>query len=845
MRVRNRGLRGLLILLCLGCFGFEWQGRVARLRRDLESTDPARRREVVRLLGSYSAREVGDTLLAALADRDPGVRAEAAEAAGRVRLRPAVPSLLDWLDEPNADVRATAVRALGRIGDARTVPSLVRALGDTNAEVRRAAVDALATIGTPDVIVPLLGRLEDTDVSVRVFTAEALGRIGDARAVVPLVGRARDDTPEMRGAVYRALGALKDERAVPALLQGAHDGTEEARIAAIHALGRLGSERAVDTLVGMYRSPDARMGRAVVAALSAIGGDEAIRIVIEALANTETRALARDALVARAGQVRADERESSVVPLLVEALTTKQEPTHVAAIADVLTRIAQGRRVPEAVTPLLTLVQTAPVATPEQAEALTSCMRALAATGAPPALVPLLERLRASDPNVQGAALEALEIYFERSGPDGRAADPLLAALSRVRPPLRVHVVRLLGTVRATRALPTLRPLVTHRDESLRLAAVEAIGRIGDAQGAAAILVLLEERDPRLRFEAAKALALASSEQTVRGLLSRARNEKPIDRHAVILAIGGALQRLGRASSVSPALERDERDTLSSIARGDDRELAARAIDALGRWGDPGNLPVLIALLDAGDLSRQYQAAFALGAFQERPALEALRRLARIRAEAAAALGEHGDASDMQRLLRIAQNEPWPVSAAASFSLARMARRKVFGAAATSAFCRIARSRDPHVRANVAVVLAHLDAPPCPDGPSPVTWLEERNAAAVRSASARWLFASRQAGHVSADAAQEALERCLQTDLAPEVVAACREPSLPPADQEADVYAYGPDGRELLATKWIALRFADGTVLVTHTDANGHLRLASAPRGPLVLDDPTSVALEP
>ena len=96
----------VLAILALASLGFEWEGRLTRLRRELGSHDPARRREVVQLLASYPAAEVREPLLAALEDPDAGVRVEAASAVGRVQLTEAVPRLLDWLDDPDADVRA-------------------------------------------------------------------------------------------------------------------------------------------------------------------------------------------------------------------------------------------------------------------------------------------------------------------------------------------------------------------------------------------------------------------------------------------------------------------------------------------------------------------------------------------------------------------------------------------------------------------------------------------------------------------------------------------------------------------------------------------------------------------
>ncbi|MCB1004944.1 MAG: hypothetical protein KDB35_12245 [Acidimicrobiales bacterium] len=58
---------------------------------------------------------------------------------------------------------------------------------------------------------------------------------------------------------------------------------------------------------------------------------------------------------------------------------------------------------------------------------------ALGATGADVVLLPLLERMRSEQIVERLAVFEALRRYFQRSGPDGRAADPLLAALGVVR----------------------------------------------------------------------------------------------------------------------------------------------------------------------------------------------------------------------------------------------------------------------------------------------------------------------------------------------------------------------------------------------------------------------------
>jgi HEAT repeat protein len=835
-----------LVALCLLSVGFEWEGRLGRLRRDLSSGDAARRREVVRLLGSYPAAEVGDAILGALDDPDAGVRAEAADAAGRVRLREAVPRLLDWLDDGDADVRTSAARALGRIGDTRTVTPLVRVLGDSNADVRKAAVQALASIGTPDVVVPLLGRLDDVNASVRIEAAEVLGALGDSRAVVPLVGRARDDAPEVRMAVYAALGEIGDSRGLAALLMGLRDPVTDSQLVAIAALGRLGAESAVEPLVAALSDPDPRRGRAVVAALGSIEGEAAARAVADALAHPRTRALAADVLVSRArrlGRESPEEREAFVMTL-ASSLSEARSRGEATAIASVLSRILADAPVASAAGPLLDALASE---VGNEGQLLT----AAAATGAPEVLVPILARLREDDEGAIEASLDALERYFERAPPDGRAADPLLSALGRVPHALRARVVHLLGIVGARRALPELRPLLDHPDRRLRRVAVEAIGAIGDPEGAEAILALLDDRDGRTRFEAARALGAAAGPDTVAALVDELAANEPKDRHAIIEALGAALARLDEAAELDDALAARAREGLAAAARAEDDQLAARAIDALGRWGADEGAPVLASLFTHHHPPRRRAAAHALGGIESDASRAALRRALSgddetMKAAAAVSLGTVGTSEDVPAIVALARGSRWPTQGAAAFALARLARRGVASADALGpALCELSQKRGPYVRANVATAMAALGLGACPEGPAPADWLDNRRAAPVQAAAARWLAAAAAAGNADPDEARHALDACMDRALSDEVSATCASPGLPALDDEADIYAWSADGRTLLRDRLVALRLSDGSVMLGRTDDNGHVRLGRAPAGRLVLDDPAATPLEP
>ncbi len=277
--------------------------------------------------------------------------------------------------------------------------------------MRRAAVRSLAAIDTPDVLVPLLGRLDDTTGDVRVEAAQSLGAIGNPQAVVPLVGRTRDDAPEVRIAAYAALGDIGDPRALPALLQGIRDDVLDARLAAITALGRLGAEDAVAPLDALTLEPEPRTARASVAALASIPGDEATHALVEALARHATRGLAGDGLFARAQRLasRGDDALATYVLGLLRELARASGTATANVLAEVVSRILEAYPVPAAADPLVEGVR-------DGWATQSVLLVALAATGSEEALVPVLSQLRSDEPDVQEAAVRALEIYFESGG---------------------------------------------------------------------------------------------------------------------------------------------------------------------------------------------------------------------------------------------------------------------------------------------------------------------------------------------------------------------------------------------------------------------------------------------
>src|SRR5690606_31866733 len=109
-----------------------------------------------------------------------------------------------------------------------------------------------------------------------------------------------------------------------------------------------------------------------------------------------------------------------------------------------------------------------------------------------------------------------------------------------------------------------------------------AVGAIAAPESATHLLPLLDHDDAQVRFEAARGLGLSVTDDTLPVLVAHLTQPGPMDRHAVLLALGGALERLHLASPDARRLA----DALGEFGAGRDAGLAARSVDTLGRWSD-------------------------------------------------------------------------------------------------------------------------------------------------------------------------------------------------------------------------------------------------------------------
>ena len=863
-----------MVAACLLCTGFEWPGRVDRLVRELERGDAEARKAAARQLGQFSEDASADALLKALEDDDLGVRIEAAHASARAQVRRAVPILREWLHDKDAGLRRAAVIALGLLRAPNAEPDLVRALGDASAEVRVAAVDALRELGSKEAVVPLLGRLEDSDPLVRAAALNALGALRDERALMPLLTQLLDSSPELASRAATALGSIGDPRATAPLASALASSPLEVRIAAAGALLRLRNAGAVPALDAAAGDAEAVVARAALAALGRIDDPAARAALLGKLGSLHGQAVS-EALVEQARALRTaamleDARAKAELAALIGALASRAGTPEPGGTADnalrSLARIGTLTPIDDAIGGLVGLLRSASGA--QRAAVLA----ALATSDQDAARIALLEQLTAGP---EGAArsrelLDALESQLARAAasgaPDGRAADPLLEHLKHAETPELPQLVRLLGLTEAERAAEPLLPLLDAKSPVLRAALATALGQLHAKANAPRLLPLLADEDPRVRRAAAVSLRAIGDRATASTLLDLLENPaaEPLtasagsaDRStAALMALGGVLARMQTERSVPESLAARAFTLLMARVRSADPLIADYALDALAAWGPAEAIEFLGQLLRTPSTRTRALVTAAIGRLKHQDTRQVLRYVldqggTRAGVAACVALAEVGDERDLGALQRVAQRRSWPLPAAATYAIAKIAvRGEIKPHVAQRALCDLGASREPYVRANVAAALAQLNLAACDEGgPSPITWLDSAASPAVRFAAARWTRAALTGQRIDTKAALAALDTCALKDVDPQVRAVCRGEDVAPsgATNELALQALPTDAQTTVphtSDSLIAVRVPSGLVLIGYTDHKGELNAGRIEPGAVQVESPASAKLE-
>jgi cellulose synthase operon protein C len=806
-----------------------WPDVAERVERDLSAPDPATRRAAAIELRSLGPARGATLAVAALGDPDDDVRLAAADAAIHLRAAGATDAVASWLNAPDVRVRRKACEVARALPSPRAVAPLARTLGDPNAEVRAEAAEALGRQTSPEAVAPLLGRLDDPTPAVRIQIIVALARLGDTRAVVPLVGKVEDSSPDVRQAVVRALGDLADARASAALVLALRDQNPEVRRDALTALGRMRAADTVDAIAPFVGDSSPALRLAAFGALGRIASPDAVRVLVAAIGSGEDDSLTLEPTPARDALIQAGAGAGPVtIPALRAVLAGSPSPQAATSAAWVLGALHAREEAPGIILAMRRGVL--PTA---------AALRAIAGAGTGADVPVVLEFVADRSPLVRAEALAAALALLDPSLPDGRAVEPLAAALRDARPTAdeRARIATLLGRTGAPRAAPLLVDLTRAQDLGLKIAAIDALGALGPIQSAraskqedttAALLVALQAPDAAVRLHAATALGDAGGGSAREALTASLDGGDEVDRAAVLTALGGVLARVPTDASIAKLAG------ALAMSAGPERDAI---IEAIGRAPLPSATAVLASLARSEEPADRRAVATVSAARSSDPALA--RTLlsdpdASVRAQAAWSLGSLGDASDVTHLGAIALAADVDAATNATAAIGRIAARTQRPDLA-AALCMLASDPRAFVRTNALAGLARAGA--CGDDAALRQALEGDRGEDVRAAAALAL------GRHPSDVSAKALERCARTDPSSAVAARCRAAAagatLPSRTHAALVYVV-PDGSDMPRPDGsYAMVFADGTLRAGTTDRRGAVFEPLAPEGDVALRRPS------
>ena len=826
-----------LILLSTGTSSaLVWPDVPDRIERDLGATDANTRRIAARQILQLGVSRATPLVIRALNDADDEVRMAAADSAIRLRVAPATDLVLPWLLAKDARTRKKACEVARAMPTARAVAPLSRALGDPDQEVRQVAAEALGSQGSPDAVAALLGKLDDSAPAVRIQIVLALARLGDVRAVVPLIGKARDSSQEVRQAVAHALGDFGDRGAAQALISQLQDQMVDVKREALSSLGRLKVQDAVDPIAPFVSDRVPQLREAAFEALGRIATADAVRTLISSLGSGDDagggldHTPARDALVACG---------AAALPQLRAVLEGQPNPQVATSAAWIIGEMKATSEAPF----ILGAMRRGALPT-------AAALNALAGAGTSDAVAVVLEFVGDPSPVVRAEALRAAGRLLDPAHPDGRAVEPLSAALrdGRPSPQERATLATLLGRTGAPRAAPVLIDLVSAHDHLSKLAALDALGMLGAGSGATAaaaddaVLEQLSDADASVRLHAAVALSEAGGVRAREELLRKLDGGDEIDRSVVLTALGGVLSRLPTDAAVA-RLSRDldlsagpERDAILQAMGRATIASAARAIEKMSRSNDKDDRKTVATLLPAQAAGSAASSATAVAITLSNDSD------ATVRAQAVWSLGALGDASVFSLLDATMRAPDIDAAANAAAALGRIAARLAASSlpgdgkrqdasdAAARVLCAHATDGRAYVRANSFAALASFGAR-CDNGAKERHAMESDPSDAVRGAAALAVHKN-----PSFPDDMRALEKCAEEDHSGLVAHRCRVSGpMPTRAHAVDVFVVGEGASTPHAHSAYALELADGLLHTGTADRRGAVFEPAAPEGEISL----------
>lgn len=210
------------------------QRAVSRLLKQLDSTDPATRKDAEKALEAtyYPSFPRNGPRIWKWDQHSKFVEQHKTH----VRSSQLVIPLLEALAGKSLASRQFSIKALAANKEPRALDGIIAGLKDESSLIRVTAARSLLHYSDPRSVGPLIQALSDLDEECRQSAASTLGHVADPRANGPLLRLLESRLWRDRSAALYALGRTCDERSLPVIRRHLRDPAKRVRKAAKAAL---------------------------------------------------------------------------------------------------------------------------------------------------------------------------------------------------------------------------------------------------------------------------------------------------------------------------------------------------------------------------------------------------------------------------------------------------------------------------------------------------------------------------------------------------------------------------------------------------------------------------------
>ena len=495
-------------------------GRIQQRLLELLRSDAtlAGKQFVCKQLSIYGTEEAVPTLAAMLAEattsdmaryaleRIPGAAADEAlrkalpKARGKVKVgiinslgqrrdSQSVTALRGLVYDANAATAMAAVAALGRIADPQATEALAEARGKTTGKLRRLVLDSylkcadqLVAQGEQPPAKAIYRQLyvpgEPVPVRSAALRGMVLAEVENAGETITNVLRGGD--PDMEQVAIGLVREIPETQNIMALAEELPNLSVAGQVQLLAALADCGDPALREVAVSATQSDQLGVRVAALKALAALGDDSTVPLLarVAAADSAAEREAARESLYL----LRGPEIEAAIVAGIPQA-----DPK----VKAELVRSVGERRIYPA---METLLNTAKDSDPDVRIEATRALRLIADPKELPALIDFLIQAP-SDAERQEAEKTVVAIAHKIPRKD-RQARAVLDALRSVRDiTVRGSLLRVLGKIGDSKALPTLRKALKDRDAEIKLAAIRALSDWPTAEPLADLLTVVRTSD--------------------------------------------------------------------------------------------------------------------------------------------------------------------------------------------------------------------------------------------------------------------------------------------------------------------------------------------------------------